>query len=36
MIHVAITRPYFDVGIDSSEEAYVPEAPKHPVFEIIA
>ncbi len=36
MIHVAITRPYFDVGVDSSEEAYIGEAPKHPVFEIIA
>jgi deazaflavin-dependent oxidoreductase (nitroreductase family) len=36
VIHVAITRPYFDVGVDSSEEAYVAEAPKHPVFEIIA
>ena len=35
MIRVAITRPYFDVGVDSSEEAYVVEAPKHPVFEII-
>jgi deazaflavin-dependent oxidoreductase (nitroreductase family) len=36
MIDVAITRPYFDVGVDSSEEAYIAEAPKHPVFEIIA
>ena len=36
VIHVAITRPYFDVGINSSEEAYIAEAPKHPVFEIIA
>ena len=36
MIHVAITRPYFDVGVDSSEEAYIAEAPKYPVFEIIA
>jgi deazaflavin-dependent oxidoreductase (nitroreductase family) len=36
VIHVAITRPYFDVGVDSSEEAYIVEAPKHLVFEIIA
>ena len=36
VINVAITRPYFDVGVDSSEEAYIAEAPKHPVFEIIA
>jgi deazaflavin-dependent oxidoreductase (nitroreductase family) len=36
MIHVTITRPYFDVGVDSSEQAYIAEAPKHPVFEIIA
>ncbi len=35
VINVAITRPYFDVGVNSSEEAYVAEAPKHPVFEII-
>ncbi len=35
VMNVAITRPYFDVGIDSSEEAYLAEAPKHPVFEIV-
>jgi len=32
---VAVTRPYFDVGVDSSDEAYIAEAPKHPVFEIL-
>ena len=36
VINVAITRPYFDIGVDSPEEAYIAEAPKHPVFEIIA
>jgi len=36
LIKVAITRPYFDVGVDSSEEAYIAEAPQHPVFEIIS
>jgi deazaflavin-dependent oxidoreductase (nitroreductase family) len=35
VMNVAITRHYFDVGIDSSEEAYIAEAPNHPVFEII-
>ena len=34
--NVAITRPYFDVGTNSSEEAYLAEAPKHPVFEILS
>ena len=36
VVNVAITRPYFDVGTDSSEEAYIAEAPKHPVFELSA
>ena len=36
VINVAITRPYFDVGMDASEEAYIAEAPKHPVFEIVS
>ena len=35
VMNVEITRPYFDVGTDSSEEAYLVEAPKHPVFEIV-
>ena len=34
VVNVAVTRPYFDVGTDSSEEAYMAEAPKHPVFEL--
>ncbi|HUH96173.1 MAG TPA: nitroreductase family deazaflavin-dependent oxidoreductase [Anaerolineales bacterium] len=35
VINVPITRPYFDVGVDSSEDAYIAEAPKHPVFELL-
>ena len=35
VINVPVTRPYFDVGVDSSEEAYIAEAPKHPVFELL-
>jgi deazaflavin-dependent oxidoreductase (nitroreductase family) len=35
VVDVAVTRPYFDVGVDSSEEAYIEEAPKHPVFELV-
>jgi hypothetical protein len=29
---VPITRPYFDVRPDSPREAFVAEAPRHPVF----
>ena len=36
VVNVEVTRPYFDVGKDSSEEAYIAEAPKHPVFELYA
>ncbi len=36
VVNVAITRPYFDVGVDSPEEAYTAEAPKHPVFELLS
>ena len=36
LVNVAVTRPYFDVGVDSTEEAYIAEAPKHPVFEILS
>ena len=32
---VAIMRPYFDVKVDSSDEAFVAEAPRHPVFELL-
>ncbi len=35
IVEVAITRPYFDVGVDSSEEDFIEEAPKHPVFELL-
>jgi len=36
VVNVEVTRPYFDVGKDSSEEAYIAEALKHPVFELYA
>jgi len=29
-----ITRPYFDVKLDSPDEAFVAEAPRHPVFRL--
>jgi deazaflavin-dependent oxidoreductase (nitroreductase family) len=32
---VPITRPYFDVTADSPEEAFVAEAPRHPVFRVV-
>jgi deazaflavin-dependent oxidoreductase (nitroreductase family) len=31
----SITRPYFDVTLESSDEAFIAEAPKHPVFRLI-
>lgn len=30
----SITQPYFDVKLDSPDEAFVVEAPKHPVFRL--
>ena len=33
---VPITRPYFDVRPDSSLEDFAAEAPRHPVFELLA
>ena len=33
---VPITRPYFDVRPDSSLDAFAAEAPRHPVFELLA
>ena len=33
---VPITRPYFDVTVDSPREAFVAEAPRHPVFRVVA
>ena len=32
---VSIVRPYFDAGPDDPPEAFVPEAPRHPVFRIV-
>jgi deazaflavin-dependent oxidoreductase (nitroreductase family) len=31
---VPVTRPYFDVKRDSSDEEFAGEAPRHPVFEV--
>ena len=31
---VRVTRPYFDVTLDSSDEELVAAAPRHPVFEV--
>ncbi len=31
----AITRPYFDAGVDSPLEAFAAEASRHPVFRIL-
>jgi deazaflavin-dependent oxidoreductase (nitroreductase family) len=33
---VRVTRPYFDVTLDSTDQAFAAEAPRHPVFEIHA
>jgi deazaflavin-dependent oxidoreductase (nitroreductase family) len=33
---VRVTRPYFDVTLDSTDQAFVAEARRHPVFEIQA
>ncbi len=33
---VPITRPYFDVTVDSPREAFAVEAPKHPVFRVVS
>ena len=34
--NVPITRPYFDVQADSPDEAFVIEAPRHPVFRVVS
>lgn len=31
-----VTRPFFDVTLDSPEEAWLAEAPRHPVFRLAA
>lgn len=33
---VRVTRPYFDVTLDSSDEEFAAEAPRHPAFEVLA
>lgn len=30
-----VTRPFFDVGLDSPEEDWLAEAPSHPVFRLV-
>jgi hypothetical protein len=32
---IRVTRPYFDVTLDSSDEDFAREAEKHPVFELL-
>jgi deazaflavin-dependent oxidoreductase (nitroreductase family) len=32
---VRVTRPYFDVTLDSTDEEFAAEAPRHPVFEAL-
>ncbi|HEX2089835.1 MAG TPA: nitroreductase/quinone reductase family protein [Actinomycetota bacterium] len=31
---VRVTRPYFDVTLESTDEEFAAEAPRHPVFEV--
>ena len=30
-----VTRPFFDVSLESSDEAWLAEAPRHPVFRLL-
>jgi hypothetical protein len=30
-----VTRPFFDVSLDSADEEWLAEAPRHPVFRLI-
>jgi deazaflavin-dependent oxidoreductase (nitroreductase family) len=30
-----VTRPFFDVSLDSPQEAWLAEAPRHPVFRLV-
>jgi hypothetical protein len=32
---IRVTRPYFDVTLDSSDEEFAREADNHPVFELL-
>jgi len=34
-LHGRVTRPFFDVSLDSPDEAWLAEAPRHPVFRLI-
>ena len=29
-----VTRPFFDVGLESTDEEWLAEAPRHPVFRL--
>jgi deazaflavin-dependent oxidoreductase (nitroreductase family) len=31
-----VTRPFFDVSLSSSDDAWLAEAPRHPVFRLVA
>jgi hypothetical protein len=33
---VPVTRAYFDVTLDSTDEQFVAEAPRHPVFRLVS
>jgi hypothetical protein len=33
---VRVTRPYFDVTVDSTDQEFAAVAPRHPVFEVQA
>ena len=32
--HALVTRPFFDVNLNSPQESWIAEAPKHPVFRL--
>jgi hypothetical protein len=31
-----VTRPFFDVTLDSTTDEWLAEAPRHPVFELVS
>ncbi len=35
LTEVPVTRPYFDVTPDSSDQEFTAEAPRHPVFRVL-
>jgi deazaflavin-dependent oxidoreductase (nitroreductase family) len=34
--HTRVTRPFFDVSLDSSQQEWLAQAPSHPVFRLVA